>query len=589
MDESAERLTSVADAASERSTEAVGNHLQRLSTEIEDVNAALRGTAEAATRESTETLSELFGKLTHDLDASATGLRAAVETGARTSVATLATTGDRLRGELALVLEKLGQTGAALDRVVANASGKLGEIQGDLGARTLDLQRALTSISTQVGQLDRVTASTREDGDRFVERLSGHASSLSTMALELSSQQEAIDSALGRRHDSLRGLLGQVGAKSDDFERILREFTETMERNFASAQSRAREIGATLSAASEGAGTQTARHFEAIRDNATQERERTEQALQAAYDKANSQLGEIMTTTTQTFRASVAEVKEMASQVQRELDETRAELKRGVFDLPKETSEAADAMRRVVGDQIKALKELAGIVAPHGFDIAEPEPRQPPPSPPAVIENAPRREAPAASAPAAPPEIMTLPPPAAPSGPREAAPADDELAPLPPRSALRPASPPSPAGVGRSQSGWLSNLLAAASRDSDDPRLAGRRPSGEGLESITSDIARLVDDAAAADTWERWRQGETNAVSRRLYTAAGQQAFEDIGRRVRTEPAFRESVDRYVTEFERLLAKIGQNDRDGARSRGAMLSDSGKVYMILAHAAGRLG
>ncbi len=159
--------------------------------------------------------------------------------------------------------------------------------------------------------------------------------------------------------------------------------------------------------------------------------------------------------------------------------------------------------------------------------------------------------------------------------------------------AQRPVAPP-PAGAAsaRSQSGWLSNLLAAASRDVDEPRpaLPARRPVVEGLDSITTDIARLVDSAGAAEVWERWRQGDTTgAVSRRLYTAAGQQAFEDIRRRLRAEPAFRDSVTRYVGEFERLLAKIGQNDRDGAQSRAAMLSDSGKVYMLLAHASGRLG
>ncbi len=167
----------------------------------------------------------------------------------------------------------------------------------------------------------------------------------------------------------------------------------------------------------------------------------------------------------------------------------------------------------------------------------------------------------------------------------------------PPRATPRPLAPPAmvpppPNGAGsRSQSGWLSNLLAAASRDLEDPRppLAARRPTGEGLDSIVTDIARLVDDSAAAETWERWRQGEANAVSRRLYTPAGQQAFEDIRRRIRAEPTFRESVNRYVQEFERLLAKIGQNDRDGMQSRAAMLSDSGKVYMMLAHASGRLG
>ena len=87
--------------------------------------------------------------------------------------------------------------------------------------------------------------------------------------------------------------------------------------------------------------------------------------------------------------------------------------------------------------------------------------------------------------------------------------------------------------------------------------------------------------------WDRWRQGEPTVVSRRLYTAAGQQAFEDVRRRFRNEPPFQDSVNRYLQEFDRLLAKIGQNDRDGEQTRAAMLSDSGKVYMMLAHAAGR--
>jgi hypothetical protein len=160
----------------------------------------------------------------------------------------------------------------------------------------------------------------------------------------------------------------------------------------------------------------------------------------------------------------------------------------------------------------------------------------------------------------------------------------------------------------------LSNLLAAASRE--EPQTPPQRAASSGplepsppraaiggplepslpraamsgsLESISLDIARLVDTEAASEMWERWRAGDTTAVSRRLYTAAGQQTFDDLRRRYRNDTAFRESVDRYVKEFERLLAKIGQNDRDGSQSRVAMLSESGKVYVMLAHASGRLG
>ena len=150
------------------------------------------------------------------------------------------------------------------------------------------------------------------------------------------------------------------------------------------------------------------------------------------------------------------------------------------------------------------------------------------------------------------------------------------------------AAPPfaPPIAPERYQSGWLSNLLAAASRE--EPRPAPR-PTPDSLESISADIGRLVDNEATSELWERWRAGDTGAISRRLYTAAGQQTFDEVRRRYRAEPTFRDSVNRYVQEFERLLAKIGQSDREGSQARLAMLSDSGKVYIMLAHAAGRLG
>jgi hypothetical protein len=137
----------------------------------------------------------------------------------------------------------------------------------------------------------------------------------------------------------------------------------------------------------------------------------------------------------------------------------------------------------------------------------------------------------------------------------------------------------------RGQAGWLSNLLAAASRD--EPEAA--TPRGEELEALTHEIAGLIDNAAAMEMWDRWRRGDTAAASRRLYTEAGQQAFDEIRRRYRADPQFRDTTTRYVQEFERLLTKVSQNDRDGSQWRAYLLSNSGKVYTMLAHASGRLG
>ena len=50
---------------------------------------------------------------------------------------------------------------------------------------------------------------------------------------------------------------------------------------------------------------------------------------------------------------------------------------------------------------------------------------------------------------------------------------------------------------------------------------------------------------------------------------------------------FRETVDRYVHEFERLLAEVGRDDHDGSLLRTYLTSETGKVYTMLSHAAGR--
>jgi hypothetical protein len=370
-----------------------------------------------------------------------------------------------------------------------------------------------------------------------------------------------------------------MAAKSQEFDAVTRHFTSSFEESFNKAQVRAQEISAALSVATKGTASSVASQFDAIRENAGKEREKTAQALQTTYEQANAQLAEVMGKTAERFRQSVAEVKQMASEVQRQLDATRQELRRGVFELPEETTEATSAMRRVVSDQIKALKELTAVVTASGadFDVAEP-------AEPARLESA-RAFATSRLADSSRDDDERL----LIAAPAAAEPARSAAQPPRARAAQAPAvaPPTAPSIPERNQSGWLSNLLAAASRDETPP--APNRGANEALEGISLDIAKFVDAEAAAEMWDRWRSGDTTAVSRRLYTAQGQQTFDEIRRKYRNDPQFQASVTRYTQEFERLLARIGQNDRDGAQSRASLLSDAGKVYTMLAHASGRLG
>jgi hypothetical protein len=150
--------------------------------------------------------------------------------------------------------------------------------------------------------------------------------------------------------------------------------------------------------------------------------------------------------------------------------------------------------------------------------------------------------------------------------------------------------------------GWLSDLLSRAdgpggggsgTRDVARGRPPQQPPQpaagGNTLESLSLDIARLMDRNLAAEMWDRYQRGEGKAFTKRLYTAAGQKAFDEVARKYRADRTFKQTVDRYITEFERLLDEVARDERGPAVLRGHLTSETGLVYTLLAHAAGRLG
>ncbi len=164
------------------------------------------------------------------------------------------------------------------------------------------------------------------------------------------------------------------------------------------------------------------------------------------------------------------------------------------------------------------------------------------------------------------------------------------------RRAEAPSLTPAQSGTSR---GWLSELLTRASREEEEihefpPREAPREPEErtprhtiESLDSLSVDIARMIDHDAAADLWDRYKRGERNVFTRRLYTLQGQKAFDEIRRKYRADREFKLTVDRYISEFERLLDEVSRDDPGQVVARTYLTSETGKVYTMLAHAAGR--
>src|SRR5690606_30429475 len=180
-----------------------------------------------------------------------------------------------------------------------------------------------------------------------------------------------------------------------------------------------------------------------------------------------------------------------------------------------------------------------------------------------------------------------------------------------PRSAPRPVQTPLRSSDSTGEGGWVSDLLRRASNDEETPAHAAEHHAPEppaaapapapaahaeatppaapagALGILSADIARAIDHDAAAELWARHDRGEKNLFTRRLYTLPGQQTFDEIRKRYQRDGDFKNAVDRYVADFEKLLSEVTKDGKDRSAGSSYLTSDTGKVYTMLAHASGR--
>jgi hypothetical protein len=383
-----------------------------------------------------------------------------------------------------------------------------------------------------------------------------------------------------------------LNARTEDIDQRLQRFAGLLDESLEAASARAREVARLVSESSAEGGRAVSEQYERARDFAEEERRRSAESMRAIYEQTVTDTQAVFREANERFADLVDNMKQMTVEMQRQLEATRGDLQRGIFELPQETAETAAQMRRVIVDQIEALAELNRIVARHGRSLEAVEPmRRPTREEPtlAVVTGGRGEVSPMRNTVAPPPP--TPPPPPAPAPPR----IEPAFAPAARRPEAPPLTPGPSGGAGR---GWLSELLTRASREEDEvrdlPRESPRGPEErtprhtiESLDSLSVDIARMIDHDAAADLWDRYKRGERNVFTRRLYTLQGQKAFDEIRRKYRADREFKQTVDRYIAEFERLLEDVAHDDRGQVVARTYLTSETGKVYTMLAHAAGR--
>ncbi|HYD04797.1 MAG TPA: hypothetical protein VEC60_03685, partial [Reyranella sp.] len=525
---------------------------------------------------------------------------------AAASVSEMLETHNMLRADSTTLYERLREANILLQEVLSGAHQNMSVLENTMMMRVSDFVGAMKEVtdgtntaseqvSQTIGDFRETTARVVTDLGQLTIRFEQHGRELAKAIELIERSNMRTEDAVNERRVTLDSLISTLDIRTEDLDQRLKRFSSLLDESLDAAGSRAREIARVVSESSVESAHVIADQFEAMREAAEAERRTTSEAMRSVYEQSTGESHMMLGQAAERFTEIMEAMKQMSAEMQqqlettredlqrgirelpeqtaesaaimrRELEATREELRRGILELPRETADSATQMRRVLVDQIEALAELNRIVARHGRSLEQSEPRR--------ASRVERAES----------QAVARPTTAASYAPNRRTDTATQVA---------------------ANKGWLTDLLNRASREEDElqgesrptpaPAPVVARPSDErtprhsieSLDSLSVDIARMIDHDAAADLWDRYKRGERNVFTRRLYTLQGQKAFDEIRAKYRTDREFKQTVDRYVAEFERLLEDVSRDDRGQVVARTYLTSETGKVYTMLAHAAGR--
>src|SRR6202034_4353041 len=314
--------------------------------------------------------------------------KGAIEESKQTAAATVAEmmeTHTMLRSDSTALFERLREADILLQEVLSGAQENMNSIEHTMAARVSEFVAAMSDLSSKsgattakveqhLGTFNNVTTKVLHDLGDLADQFSSHGRTLADAVELLDTSNRRTDESIATRHATIEALVSTLDARTEDFGQRLERFSGLLDESLDTAAARAREIAGIIAESSNESVQSIEQQYELVRKTSDEERLRTSEALNSIYDDASSEAQAMFNQSAGRFTEIMEGMKQMAAEMQRELETTRTELRRGILELPQETAESTAQMRRVIVDQIEALAELNRIVARHGRSLDSTEP-----------------------------------------------------------------------------------------------------------------------------------------------------------------------------------------------------------------------
>jgi hypothetical protein len=471
--------------------------------------------------------------------------------------------------------------------------------------------QANANLSSQAETLKGVSHKLLDQVFGLTQRFETQGQAIMSASQALDSSNAQIDSILERRHSEITSLLETVSTKAQALDKMMRSYSGIIEGSLLQVEERAKQVTASMAQETATQSNLTIAEIERLRAGARQHTEQAVAELTGGFQSISGEVSDQLGALTSRFGETTREMRQTAHVTADEIEGTRQELQRRIHDLPEATRHSQDAVRKAVSDQLKALGTLSALSTGNNAGVAPPPSSPPAPvqAPAPVAPNHPTQSLPPAGY-NAPPAIGT----SQPTGDMASVTANlvnrlgsaGGAQPQAPQPQTPPQAQQPTTGLGVTMmrnapatpqdDGWsVGDLLARASgpdhgRQSAPPAApapADNASAGSG-DLRLNDIASAIDQSTASNIWQRFRDGERGIFSRQLYNSQGQATFDEITGRYQRDPAFQSTVERYIGDFEKLLSDAERKGQNAQVIQNHLTSETGRVYLMLAHASGRL-